>query len=196
MVTHPDASIGDGTPNLKPVDGETNDEDGAEDEEEEEDILGVRFSLIWLTIITIFISFLSDMLVNTIESAAKGAGIPGVFIASIVVPIIGNAAEHASAVLFARRNKLDLALGVAVGSSTQIAVMVIPLLVLIGWCSSLPMSLNFQAGEGLIILLSIILVTFALKDGSSNWLLGLILIAAYFIIAASMWGHQNDNLKG
>ena len=93
-------------------------EEEEEEEEEEEDILGFNYSIVWLAIITVFIAFLSEALVDSIQSTAKK--ISGFFLAAIVLPIVGNAAEHASAVIFAMRGKLDLALGVAVGSSTQV----------------------------------------------------------------------------
>jgi Ca2+:H+ antiporter len=169
-------------------------QNNAEEEDEDEDILGLRYGIVWLTIITIFIAFLSDALVATIENSAKGSGCSAVFLSTIVIPIVGNAAEHASAVTVAMKNKLDLSLGVAVGSSTQIALMVLPMLVLIGWCIDKDLSLNFHAYEAVSVALTVILVTFAIKDGKSNWLLGFILIIAYFIIAFGFFAEKDEDL--
>jgi Ca2+:H+ antiporter len=93
-------------------------EDG---EEEEEEVNQTFWACIgWLSVITVFISVLSDYLVDAIEGAAESMGMPVAFISVIILPIVGNAAEHASAIMFAMKNKMDLALGVAIGSSTQV----------------------------------------------------------------------------
>ena len=114
----------DGNDSLFKIEDEEDDEDDDDEEEEEEDILGVKYALFWLAVITAFISVLSDVVVDNIQTAAVDLKIPKLFIAAIVVPIIGNAAEHASAIVFALKNKLNITLGVAVGSSCQIALMV------------------------------------------------------------------------
>eukprot|EP00598_Pedospumella_elongata_P005581 CAMPEP_0184973052 /NCGR_PEP_ID=MMETSP1098-20130426/4959_1 /TAXON_ID=89044 /ORGANISM="Spumella elongata, Strain CCAP 955/1" /LENGTH=442 /DNA_ID=CAMNT_0027495475 /DNA_START=27 /DNA_END=1352 /DNA_ORIENTATION=- len=146
-----------------------------EENDEEEDVLGFTNSLIWLGVITVFIAVLSDAISASIQDAASSLGMSEIFIAAILLPIVGNAAEHAGAVVFATKNKLDLSLGVAIGSSTQIALCVLPLLVIIGWCGGYDLSLNFGSYEAATLLLSVISVTFAIKDGKSNWLLGLTL---------------------
>ena len=166
-----------------------------DDDDEDEDLLGFNNAIIWLGIMTAVIAVLSDAISGTIESAAGSIGISQVFIAAIILPIVGNAAEHAGAVMFAIKGKLDLSLGVAIGSSTQIALCVLPLLVLIGWCAGLKLSLNFGAYESGSLLLTVISVTFAIKDGVSNWLLGLTLIAMYCVIACGFWTHANDTLN-
>ena len=137
-------------------------------DDEEEDILGFKYALVWLTAITILIAFLSDALSSTIENAASGAGISGVFLSAIVLPIVGNAAEHAGAVMFAMKNKVDLTLGVAIGSSTQISLMVLPLLVIIGWMIDKDLDLNFGPFAASTLGLSVITVTFAIKDGKDE----------------------------
>jgi Ca2+:H+ antiporter len=165
-----------------------------DEEEEEEDILGFRYSIFWLVVITIVISFLSDALVETIQVAAKQCKVPGVFLSTIVIPIVGNAAEHAGSIMFAMKNKLDLSLGVAVGSSTQVALMIVPLLVLLGWCMNKDMTLDFSAFEAITLFLSVIIVTFAISHGRSNWLVGALLIGAYLIISIGFWVHDDEKL--
>ena len=172
--------------------GEGEDEgEGAEDEDE--DVLGFNYSIVWLAIITIFISFLSNALVECIDETAQK--VSGFFLSAIVLPIVGNAAEHASAVIFAMRGKLDLSLGVAVGSSTQIALMVLPLLVIFGWFLDKPMSLNFHPFETCSLVLSVVIATFAIASGQSNWLLGAILVGGYVIIATGFALHNNEPLE-
>lgn len=167
-----------------------------DDEDEEEDVIGYHYAILWLAIITLFIAILSDALSDSIQDAASSVGISGVFLSAIVLPIVGNAAEHAGAVMFAMKNKLDLSLGVAIGSSTQIALLVIPLLVILGWMGDWSLSLNFGAYESFTLFLSVVAVTFAIKDGTSNWFLGLALCSAYLVVAAGFWAHHDDDLKG
>jgi Ca2+:H+ antiporter len=100
------------------------DEEEGDDDEEEEVNQTFWACIGWLSVITVFISVLSDYLVDAIEGAADSMGMPVAFISVIILPIVGNAAEHASAVMFAMKNKMDLALGVAIGSSTQVCVCV------------------------------------------------------------------------
>lgn len=167
----------------------------ADEEEEEEDILGIKYACVWLAIITVFISLLSEALSASIENAASSLNISSIFLSAIILPIVGNAAEHAGAVMFAVKNKLDLSIGVAIGSSTQIALMVLPLLVILGWMTGRNMSLNFGGFEASSLFLTVVLVTFAIKDGTSTWLLGVVLIAAYLIISAGFLVHYDENLQ-
>ena len=100
-----------------------------EEEEEEDEDLGFAGSLGWMAILTIFISILSEYLVEAIEPTSKDWGVPYLFIGVILIPIVGNAAEHATAVVMAYKNKMEITMGVAVGSSVQVAVFVIPFMV-------------------------------------------------------------------
>ena len=179
-----------GAPEKKAGEEENNDDD----DDEEEDVLGMRNAIIWLGIITVLVALVSDAISATIENAAEGLGMSKVFIAAILLPIVGNAAEHAGAVMFAMKGKLDLSLGVAIGSSTQIALCVLPFMVLLGWMGGYDLSLDFGGFEAATLALSVISVTFAIKDGRSDWLLGLTLCVAYFIIALGFWAHSNDDL--
>jgi len=167
-------------------------EDDVDDEDDE--VLSFWFAIFWLTIVTVLIAVLSDALVATIQETAKKCHISGVFISTIIIPIVGNAAEHSSAIVFGIRNKLDISLGIAIGSSTQIAVMVIPLLVIIGWCANLEMSLNFHLYEAFSVFLTVMLVTFAIKDGTSNWLVGAILMGAYLVISFGFYAQTSEDL--
>lgn len=108
----------------------------------------------------------------------------------ILLPIVGNAAEHATAVTVAIKDKMDLAIGVAVGSSLQIALLVLPVMVLLNWWSvGAPAVLNFDFNGFLVVILvlSIWLVNYLINDGKSHWLEGVLLMITYLIIAVAAW---------
>ena len=86
-------------------------------------------------------------MVDALEDAAEGWGVPNLFLGAIIIPIVGNAAEHAAAIIFAVKNKMELAVGIAVGSSIQIAIFCVPLLVVTAWALGIELSLNFQPFE-------------------------------------------------
>ncbi|KAJ4976552.1 hypothetical protein NE237_001658 [Protea cynaroides] len=146
-------------------------------------------SIIWLSILTAWISILSEYLVNAIEGASVAWKMPVAFICVILLPIVGNAAEHASAIMFAMKDKLDISLGVAIGSSTQISMFGIPFCVIVGWIMGRPMDLNFQLFETATLFITVLVVAFLLQEGTSNYFKGLMLILCYLIVAASFFVH-------
>lgn len=148
-------------------------------------------SVIWLAIMTAWISILSEYLVDALEGASKAWNIPISFIGVILLPIVGNAAEHASAIMFAMKDKLDISLGVAIGSSTQISMFAIPFCVVVGWMMGQPMDLNFQLFETAALFITVIVVAFFLQEGTSNYFKGLMLILCYVIVAASFFVHED-----
>lgn len=152
-------------------------------------------ALIWITIITVLISCLSQWIVDAIEGASDELHIPMPFLATILLPIVGNAAEHASAIIFAARNRVEVALGVAVGSSTQVSVLLLPFCVILAWMMGLPLDLDFAPFEAVVFFLSILLSIVVLQDGSSNWLRGVVLLIAYFFCAAGFWFHADVDLN-
>jgi len=170
-------------------------DDDDDDDDDEEPVLGFWGSIVWLGVMTIFISILSDYLVDAIEGASASWDISVAFISVIVLPIVGNAAEHASAVIFAMKNKLDISLGVAIGSSTQIALLVIPFCVLLGWSMGIPLDLNLAVFETASLYTSVVAVAFMVADGNSNWLKGVCLTVAYVILACSYFFHRDNQLK-
>ncbi|KAK7316552.1 hypothetical protein RJT34_00104 [Clitoria ternatea] len=157
--------------------------------EEEAPEISMWESMIWLSILTGGISILSEYLVNTIEGASKEFNLPMAFLSVIVLPIIGNAAEHVGSIIFAIKDKLDISLGVAVGSSIQISMFVIPFCVIAGWMVECPMDLNFQPFETTSLFMTVILVAFILHNGTSNYFKGIMLILCYLIISASFFVH-------
>ncbi|KAM5580304.1 vacuolar cation/proton exchanger 3-like [Rosa sericea] len=173
-----------------PVDeqGEEVHRDASDDDDEVPEISKWE-SIIWLTILTAWISILSEYLVNAIEGASVALNIPVAFISVILLPIVGNAAEHAGAVMFAMKDKLDITLGVAIGSSTQISMFGIPFCVMVGWIMGVPMDLNFQLFETATLFITVLVVAFMLQEGTSNYFKGLMLILCYVIVAASFFVH-------
>ncbi|KAF0890700.1 hypothetical protein E2562_004204 [Oryza meyeriana var. granulata] len=162
-------------------------EDAAEEDEEAE--IGMWESIAWLAMLTLWVSILSEYLVNAIEGASDSLNLPVAFISVILLPIVGNAAEHASAIMFAMKDKLDITLGVAIGSSTQISMFVIPFCVVVGWMMGQKMDLNFQLFETATLFITVLVVAFMLQDGVANYLKGLMLILCYLIVAASFFVH-------
>ncbi|XP_022642842.1 vacuolar cation/proton exchanger 5 isoform X6 [Vigna radiata var. radiata] len=150
-------------------------------------------SIIWLSVMTAWISILSEYLVGAIEGASTAWDIPIAFISVILLPLVGNAAEHASAIMFAMKDKLDISLGVAIGSSTQISMFVIPFCVVIGWIMGNSMDLNFQLFETAALFLTVIVVAFMLQEGTANYFKGLMLILCYLIVAASFYVHIDSS---
>ncbi|KAI3939080.1 hypothetical protein MKX01_001948 [Papaver californicum] len=151
---------------------------------EEEAVIGSWSAFIWLAGMTVVIAFLSEFVVGTIEDASESWGISVSFISIILLPIVGNAAEHAGAIIFAFKNKLDITLGVALGSSTQISMFVVPLCVIVAWIMGIEMDLDFNLLETGSLALAVIITAFTLQDGTSHYLKGLVLLLCYFVIAA------------
>lgn len=110
------------------------------------------------------------------------------FVGLILLPIVGNAAEHATAVTVAIKDKMDLAIGVAIGSSMQIALLVLPLVVVLGWILGVnDMTLDFDGFQIAVLFVSVYLISSLISDGKSHWLEGVLLNATYFIIAIAAW---------
>ncbi len=132
---------------------------------------------------TALIAWMSEILVGSVEQAAHTFGMTSVFVGVIVVAIVGNAAEHSTAILMAMKNRMDLSLGVAIGSSSQIALFVAPVLVFASYfIGPRPMNLVFSPAEVMAIGLTVIITGQVTSDGESNWLEGVQLLAVYIIL--------------
>jgi len=141
-----------------------------------------RKSLVLLGLSTIFIAMESEFLVSGIEAVTQTLGWSEFFIGIIIIPVIGNAAEHFAAVLMAYKNKIDLAFEIAVGSSTQIALLVTPVLIFVSFLLGTPMSIEFNYYEIVAVGLAVLIAQFISLDGESNWLEGCLLLGAYAIV--------------
>lgn len=142
-----------------------------------------------LLVCTLLVAWESELLVDSLEVATSKLGLSALFTGVILVPIIGNAAEHATAVTVAMKNKMDLAMSVAVGSSMQIALFVAPVLVIAGWIVGQPMDLDFNPFELVAVAVSVLIANSISSDGKSNWLEGTLLLAAYTVLGFAFYFH-------
>ncbi|XP_009374246.2 vacuolar cation/proton exchanger 3 [Pyrus x bretschneideri] len=163
---------------------ESQEEDEDEGEDGEKAVIGFWSAFSWLVGMTIIIALLSEYVVGTIEAASNSWGISVNFISIILLPIVGNAAEHAGSIIFALKNKLDISLGVALGSASQISMFVVPLSVIVAWIMGIQMDLDFSLLETGSLAFTIIITAFTLQDGTSHYMKGVILFLCYVVIAA------------
>jgi Ca2+:H+ antiporter len=133
------------------------------------------------------IGVLAEVLVSATEEAVKVLGLSEFFVGLILIPIIGNAAENSSAILMAVRNRMDLALNIAVGSSIQVALLIAPVLVLMGMAFHQPMDLAFTAMEVASIALAVLVTSSVIRDAESNWLEGAFLLLAYAVLGVAFF---------
>nr|XP_019013551.1 calcium/proton exchanger [Kwoniella pini CBS 10737]OCF52332.1 calcium/proton exchanger [Kwoniella pini CBS 10737] len=139
----------------------------------------------WLVIITVITAFCADILVGSIDETAQQWHIPKRFIGLILLPLVGNAAEHVTSVWMACKGKMELTIGVSVGSSIQIAAGMIPLLVIIAWPLHKNLTLFFANFETIVLFVSVMLVNLLLQDGRTNYMEGVMLMSLYLVIALS-----------
>ncbi|KAK9370051.1 Sodium/calcium exchanger protein-domain-containing protein [Lipomyces kononenkoae] len=163
-----------------------------ESSDEEPPSLSVFVCLFSLTAITIAVSVCADYLVGSVDSIVKTTGLSKTFIGLIIIPIVGNAAEHVTAVMVAMKNKMELAIGVALGSSMQIALFLTPFLVILGWIMNQPMSLFFSTFETAVLFVSVFITNAQIQDGISNWLEGAMLLGTYMIIAIAFFFYPSS----
>ena len=151
----------------------------------EESEMTQRDSIILLVFSTVLVSWMAHILVHSVEVAADEFGLPYLFIGVILLPFFGNAAEHFTAVVVAGKNKMELSFAISMGSSTQIAVFVAPLMVLISWFLDVPLTFEFGLLETISVFLSVLIVNSIAEDGRSNWLEGAMLLGSYTILGAA-----------
>lgn len=182
-----------GDPEKVPAEGEHGMVRTSSEKDEEIPELSLPTTVGLLVVVTFLIAVTAEWLVDSIDGLASGGNISKEFIGLILLPIVGNAAEHATAVTVSVKDKLTLSLGVAVGSSIvssplpsdeherltliqQIALFVIPLTVILGWIIGRPLTMLFDPVESIVLFLSVLTVNYVVQDGKSNWLEGMILI--------------------
>ncbi|KAJ8583987.1 calcium/proton exchanger [Rhizopogon salebrosus TDB-379] len=158
-----------------------------EQREETEPRMGTAAAGVALLSVTVIVAFCAEFLVASIEETAVRYHIPKAFIGVVLLPIVGNAAEHVTAVWMAMKNKYELTIAICVGSSIQIACFVVPLLVIVGWIVGQPLTLHFANFETIILFVSVLLVNLLLSDGKSNYMEGLMLLVLYLVIALAFW---------
>ena len=162
--------------------------DPSEQEITEEPQLHFAVALGTLIVSTAVIGLCSEFMVDAIGAVVAGGTISEGFVGLILLPIVGNAAEHATAVSVAIKDKMDLALTIAAGSSLQVALFLLPLLVIIGWIiGNDDMTLGLDIFQLSLLFVSVLLVNYLLADSKSHWLEGLVLCSLYLIIAVCSW---------
>jgi Ca2+:H+ antiporter len=150
-------------------------------------MMKTRTALITLVVATGLIAWMSELLVESVTAASQTLGMTEIFVGVIVVAIIGNAAEHSTAILMAMKNQMDLAYHIAVGSSMQIALFVAPVLVFLSYAIGKPMDLLFTTFEVITVAIAAMVVALVGADGESNWMEGVLLLAVYVIIALAFF---------
>ena len=160
--------------------------DGAHHEEPE---MTQRDAIVLLVVATVLVSWMAEILVHSVESAADDMGLPHLFIGVILLPLFGNAAEHFTAVSVAAKDKMDLSFAISMCSSTQIAVFVAPMMVLFAWVLGVPLTFEFGIIETVSAFLAVLIVNSIASDGKSNWLEGAMLLASYAVLGAAFLFH-------
>ena len=149
---------------------------------------GVGRALAVLALATVGIAWMSEILVGAIEPSGHALGLSDTFVGVFVVAVLGNAAEHATAVSAAIKNRMDLSMAIAIGSSVQVALFVAPILVLASYTiGPTPMNLGFSGGLVLTVLLSVLILGQIAGDGRSDWLKGVQLLAVYAILGLAFF---------
>ncbi|CAG8610912.1 25024_t:CDS:2 [Cetraspora pellucida] len=133
------------------------------------------------------ITVCAEFLVDSIDGLVENCDISATFVGIVLIPIVGTAPENVSAVTFALKNKMDLSVIVALGSSMQIALGVTPILILIGWIINQPLPLFFETFETCVLVVSVLIVNYLIQDGQSNFLEGAMLLTSYAIIALAFY---------
>jgi Ca2+:H+ antiporter len=146
--------------------------------------------LLWLGVLlvsTLAVAYESEMFVGVVEEATKGLGLTPLFTGIILLPLVGGAAEYVTAVGVAMKNNMDLSVSVAMGSSLLVALLMAPLLVLVGYAIGQPMNLSFNLFEVVAVAVAVIVANLISLDGRSNWLEGVLLLATYVILGAAFY---------
>lgn len=155
----------------------------------EEPEMSQRDAIMLLVFATALVSWMAEILVHSVEYAAEDMGLPHLFIGVILLPLFGNAAEHFTAVTVAAKDKMDLSFAISMGSSTQIAVFVAPLMVVVSWVLEVPLTFEFGMLETVSAFLAVLIVNIIASDGKSNWLEGAMLLGTYLVLGAAFFFH-------
>jgi len=147
-----------------------------------------------LAVVTVIVAVTAEWLVDSIDGLTDSGHISKEFVGVVLLPIVGNAAEHVTAVSVSVKDKLTLSLGVAVGSSIQIALFVIPFIVTLGWILGKPLTMLFDPFESVALFLAVITVNYVVQDGKSNWLEGVILMSLYIILATTFFFYPGSSV--
>ncbi|KAJ3748494.1 Sodium/calcium exchanger protein-domain-containing protein [Lentinula detonsa] len=188
-----DVEKGLAPPAIPSANGRVNTEGEAEEEQPQMNLLA---TVVLLAVVTALVSVTAEWLVDSIDGLTDTGAITQEFVGIILLPIVGNAAEHVTAVTVSVKDKLTLSLGVAVGSTLQIALFVIPFIVTLGWIMGKPLTLLFDPYESITLFLAVLTVNYSVQDGKSNWLEGMILMCLYIILCVTFWYYPGSDPSG
>ena len=160
---------------------------GGHGEGHEDPEMSIKDAWVLLILATILVGWMAHILVHSLETTVEKWHLPELFIGVILVPFFGNAAEHFTAVLVAGKDKMDLSIAIAIGSSVQIALFVAPIMVLWGWVLGVPLSLEFGLLETVAAFGSVFITISILADGKTNWLEGAMALACYAILGMAFF---------
>ena len=150
---------------------------------------GIGRQVLLLLGASVVLVFVSEVLVASLESAIKTLGLTQMFTGVILIPLFGGVVEYITVITFARKNKMDLAISVAMGSSLQIVMFVAPILVFAGQLMGQPMNLEFEPFELMAAAMAVVVINSISSDGRSNWLEGVLLLVTYGIVATAFYFH-------
>ncbi|KAI9472670.1 Sodium/calcium exchanger protein-domain-containing protein [Coemansia mojavensis] len=145
-----------------------------------------------LVLVSILVAMSSDILVDSIEELTKHYAITHTFVGMVLLPIAASASEHAMSVVVAVRDKMDVCITVAVGTSMQMTLFVLPVLIIIAWIMNRPLTLYFDDFETTTMLISVLVINYLIMNGRSNWLKGAMLLSSYFIVVLAFFLYPND----
>jgi Ca2+:H+ antiporter len=157
--------------------------------DEDESHMSKREATVLLVVATAMVAWMAEILVHSISEGAEALNLNPLFIGVILLPLFGNAAEHFTAVSVAAKDKMDLSFAIAVGSSTQIAVFVAPLMVLLAWTQGVDLTFEFGLFETIAVFLAVLIANAIAADGKSNWLEGAMLLGTYAILGIAFFLH-------
>jgi len=161
-------------------------------EEENPEELSLSSALVALSVVTALVSIFSDFLVGGINGVCEVTGMSTTFLGVVLLPIIGNAVEHWTAVICAYKGKMNLSISISLGSSAQISLFVLPTAVIVGWIINEDVTTGYPLYEVALFIFTIIIVAFLVQQGKANWLYGLMLICIYGFIALAFWYEKID----
>jgi Ca2+:H+ antiporter len=176
--------LADANPDVEPG---THSTAPVETEAPEQPLMSLAVCFLLLVVVTALVTVTAGFLVDSIDGLTSSGSINKEFVGVILLPIVSNAAEHATAVTVSVKDKLTLSLSVTVGASIQIALFVIPFTVTLGWIMDKPLTLLFDPLESIVLFLSVLTVNYIVLDGKSNWLEGMILMCLYIILSVTFW---------
>jgi len=163
-----------------------------EGEEEIPEALSLSSGLVGLSVVTALVSIFSDFLVGAINGVCEVTGMSTTFLGVVLLPIIGNAVEHWTAVICAHKGKMNLSISISLGSAAQISLFVLPTSVIVGWIINVDVTTGYPLYEVALFIFTIVIVAFLVQQGKANWLYGLMLICIYGFIALAFWYEKID----